>query len=114
LSEEKVTEVHGSLSGIELLDKKSAMGISFSEADIGVKGKDAFLHGISVELTAPPLWMIVGRVGSVSQPSLDLPNDVGQISPAAGTLGRARRSSRSRPMSARVDRLLCPGPLATE
>ena len=114
LSEEKVTEVHGSTSGIELLDKKSAMGISFSEADIGVKGKDAFLHGISVELTAPPLWMIVGRVGSVSQPSLDLPNDVGQISPAAGTLGRARRSSRSRPMSARVDRLLCPGPLATE
>jgi ATP-binding cassette subfamily C (CFTR/MRP) protein 1 len=66
LSEEKVTEVQGSSSGIELLDKKSAMGISFSEADIGVKGKDAFLHGISVVLTAPPLWMIVGRVGSVS------------------------------------------------
>jgi len=112
LSEEKVTEVHGSSSGIELLNKKSAMGISFSEADIGVKGKDAFLHGISVELTAPPLWMIVGRVGSVSQSSLDRPNDVGQISPAAGTLGRARYPFRKSSMPARLNWILRPGPLA--
>jgi ABC-type multidrug transport system fused ATPase/permease subunit len=66
LSEEKLSEVHGSSSSIELLDKTPTMRISFSEADIGVKGKEAFLHGVSVELTAPPLWMVVGRVGSVS------------------------------------------------
>jgi ATP-binding cassette subfamily C (CFTR/MRP) protein 1 len=69
LSEEKVTEVHGSSSGIELVHKGSPpVQISLSEASFGVKGKDAFLNGINVELTAPPLWMIVGRVGSVSHP----------------------------------------------
>jgi ATP-binding cassette subfamily C (CFTR/MRP) protein 1 len=79
LSEEKVTEVHGSTSGIELLDKAPASGISFSEADIGVKGKDAFLQGISVELTAPPLWMIVGRVGSVSPPTVECSRLIGRV-----------------------------------
>ena len=116
LSEEKVTEIHGSSSGIELLDKESSTGISFSEADIGVKGKDAFLHGITVDLAAPPLWMIVGRVGSVSKNNSreDLSDDVGQISTAAGTLGRARYPFRESPMSAWIHRLLCPGPMAAE
>lgn len=65
LSEEKIKNVHGSSSDIELLDKSPAIDVTLSEADFGVKGKDAFLRGIDVELTAPPLWMIVGRVGSV-------------------------------------------------
>ena len=94
LSEEKVSEVHGSTSGIELVDKGSPpVQISLSEASFGVKGKDAFLHDVNVELAAPPLWMIVGRVGSVSVPlhlarSADI--IVGKVGATPITLGRVR------------------------
>jgi ABC-type multidrug transport system fused ATPase/permease subunit len=67
LNEEKLSDSPENGSEIELVDKGiPAIEISVLEADFGIKGKDAFLHGINVELTAPPLWMIVGRVGSVS------------------------------------------------
>jgi hypothetical protein len=36
------------------------------EASFGVADKITLLHDIKIDLEAPNLWMIVGRVGSVS------------------------------------------------
>jgi ABC-type multidrug transport system fused ATPase/permease subunit len=65
LCPEKVADVHGSDSGIEL-DHKSGIEIDLVNADFGVKDKITLLNDMSVRLTSPPLWMVVGRVGSVS------------------------------------------------
>ena len=118
LSEEKVSEVHGSSSGIELVDKGSpSIQISLSEASFGVKGKEAFLHDVDVELAAPPLWMIVGRVGSVSVPlhlarSADI--IVGKVGATPITLGGVGCTERIRTMSTRLDWILLARSLALE
>jgi ABC-type multidrug transport system fused ATPase/permease subunit len=44
-------------------------GISFANAAFGIQDKITLLHGVNIELDKPALWMVVGRVGSVSTAS---------------------------------------------
>ena len=68
LCEEKQGETSGSTSDIELQNKEpiTSVRIQISDADFGVRDKITILHGVNVELANPSLWMLVGKVGSVS------------------------------------------------
>lgn len=67
LCEEKHGETPITLSDIELVNKPiTSVEILISEADFGVRDKITILRGIDIRLTDPSLWMLVGRVGSVS------------------------------------------------
>jgi len=39
--------------------------IALRDASFGIKGKATLLSGPNIDLTAPDLWMVIGRVGSV-------------------------------------------------
>lgn len=68
LCEEKHGDVSSVVSDIQLQNKQpiSSAEIRISGADFGVRDKITILHDVNVELTNPSLWMLVGRVGSVS------------------------------------------------
>lgn len=68
LCEEKLAQTTPETSDIELQTNQliSSVEIRISGANFGVRDKITILHDVNIELTNPALWMLVGRVGSVS------------------------------------------------
>lgn len=53
--------------GAALVDRASTTpGIRFTDAAFGIEGKITLVHNVNIVLVRPKLWMVVGRVGSVS------------------------------------------------
>lgn len=56
-----------SAPGDALVDRASTTpGIHFTDAAFGIEGKITLVHNVNIDLVRPKLWMVVGRVGSVS------------------------------------------------
>lgn len=114
LSEEK----YGASSTSSLPEKEpvGAVEIRITDAEFGVRDKIAILHDINIQLTDPSLWMLVGRVGSVS--GVRMQTDAvtmtlsGQINSIAESIGRDGPTQRTLWHSPRYGRVLFPRSLA--
>lgn len=120
-SEEKNGDKPTTQSDIELQNKKiTSVEVRISEADFGVRDKITLLHDVNVQMTDPKLWMLVGRVGSVSYFRSRGPHaaiatyKTGQINSSAKSPGRDRPSQGLFRLSTRNSRLLLAGPMATQ